>query len=673
MTQSNEVFSSTGLVYYELTDLKEIIDNAVPADVDNLNGYEFDPKDKAEIVKAADSIIRSGKVYLTNHFPFAGSFGMNVRTFCSFDLQAPAAASVTQRGLGTYLNVMYNPLWMVYKFGVRSKGVFLVVDTGNETADRSERFYNVAALLYHEYSHLLWNHLDVYRYYFENGYGNIVNIAADCQINQDEFVANNKSLTAYGVTLESTKKLTQNPSLKAKEGSWYYFQALMKKMSQNKQSQGGGNGQQNQNQQQGQGNSQSQQQNNGQGQSGQQTQQGNGQGQTQQGQGNNQGNAQQQSQSQGSNQSQNQQQGSQSQNGNGGQQNQQGNNGSQNQQGQNGQGQSQSQQQQSQQGNDGQGQSGQSNQNQSQNQQGQGNGNGQENPMNPDASHDAWFNIPEDVKQQMRDEAGSNNQKGQGKSSNMHSDGLGQEDHIADKEAMTAKIADAIRKAMKESHTSAEEMKSRGLASGEMIDAAMSGTSKKGKLPIKSVIQKGAGRLKFGSHRTYSRINHHQGNRINILRGVKEDNHKNVNVFVDNSGSMSEDEINFAIGEIAAVAFKIKANLEVIPFDAQVYPEYKQTISKKGTYTYEPVGRGGTAFQPIFDYEKDKGATNQNDLIIILSDGYGESTVDTHGLRNIVYILVEETEDTLSVENPIGQVAWLSNDNKYKLHKMTNR
>lgn len=621
MTQnSNDVFSSTGLVYYELTDLKEIIDNAVPADVDDLNGYEFDPKDKAEIVKAADSIIRSGKVYLTNHFPFAGSFGMNVRTFCSFDLQAPAAANVTQRGLGTYLNVMYNPLWMVYKFGIRSKGVFLVVDTGNETADRSERFYNVAALLYHEYSHLLWNHLDVYRYYFESGYGDIANIATDCQINQDEFIDNNKTLTSYGITLESTKKLTQDANLKAKESSWYYFQALMKKMSQNQQ-QNQGNGQQNQNQQQGRGNSQSQQQNNGQGQSGQQ------------------------SQSQGSNQSQNQQQGSQSQNGNGGQnqQSQQGNGGQQNQSQQNGQ----------------------------QNQQGSSQGQNQD-PMNPSASHNAWFNIPEDVKQQMKDEVGNNN-KGQGKSDNMHSDGLGQEDQIADKEAMTAKIADAIRKAMKESHTSAEEMKSRGLASGDMIDAAVSGTSKKGKLPIKSVIQKGAGRLKFGSHRTYSRINHHQGNRINILRGVKEDNHKNVNVFVDNSGSMSEQEINFAISEIAAVAFKIKANLEVIPFDAQVYPEYKQTISKKGAYKYEPVGRGGTAFQPIFDYEKEQGATNQNDLIIILSDGYGESTVDTHGLRNIVYILVEETEDTLSVENPIGQVAWLSNDNKYKLHKMTNR
>ena len=637
MTQnSNDVFSSTGLVYYELTDLKEIIDNAVPADVDDLNGYEFDPKDKAEIVKAADSIIRSGKVYLTNHFPFAGSFGMNVRTFCSFDLQAPAAANVTQRGLGTYLNVMYNPLWMVYKFGIRSKGVFLVVDTGNETADRSERFYNVAALLYHEYSHLLWNHLDVYRYYFESVYGDIANIATDCQINQDEFIDNNKTLTSYGITLESTKKLTQDANLKAKESSWYYFQALMRKMSQNQQ-QNQGNSQQNQNQQQGQGNSQSQQQNNGQGQSGQKTQQGNGQdkGQTQQGQGNNQGNAQQQSQ--------NQQQGSQSQNGNGSQQNQQGNGNNQSQAQSNGQGQ------------------------QSQNQQ-----SSNQDPMNPSASHNAWFNIPEDVKQQMKDEVGSNN-KGQGKNDNMHSDGLGQEDQIADKEAMTAKIADAIRKAMKESHTSAEEMKSRGLASGDMIDAAVSGTSKKGKLPIKSVIQKGAGRLKFGSHRTYSRINHHQGNRINILRGVKEDNHKNVNVFVDNSGSMSEQEINFAISEIAAVAFKIKANLEVIPFDAQVYPEYKQTISKKGAYKYEPVGRGGTAFQPIFDYEKEQGATNQNDLIIILSDGYGESTVDTHGLRNIVYILVEETEDTLSVENPIGQVAWLSNDNKYKLHKMTNR
>lgn len=653
MTQnSNEVFSSTGLVYYELTDLKEIIDNAVPANVDDLNGYEFDPKDKAEIVKAADSIIRSGKVYLTNHFPFAGSFGMNVRTFCSFDLQAPAAANVTQRGLGTYLNVMYNPLWMVYKFGIRSKGVFLVVDTGNETADRSERFYNVAALLYHEYSHLLWNHLDVYRYYFENGYGNIANIATDCQINQDEFVANNKTLTSYGVTLESTKKLTQNANLKAKESSWYYFQALMKKMSQNQQqNQGNGNGQQNQNQQQS-NSGQSSQNQQGNGQS-PQSQQGNGQNQsqTQQGIGNNQSQAQQrQSNGQGQQQSQNQQ----SQQGNGGQQDQSQQNG-----------QNQSQQSQS----DGQGQQNQ----QSQQQSGNGGQQGQsQNPMNPSASHNAWFNIPEDVKQQMKDEVGSNN-KGQGKSNNMHSDGLGQEDQIADKEAMTAKIADAIRKAMKESHTSAEEMKSRGLASGDMIDAAVSGTSKKGKLPIKSVIQKGAGRLKFGSHRTYSRINHHQGNRINILRGVKEDNHKNVNVFVDNSGSMSETEINFAISEIAAVAFKIKANLEVIPFDAQVYPEHKQTISKKGAYKYEPVGRGGTAFQPIFDYEKEQGATNQNDLIIILSDGYGESTVDTHGLRNIVYILVEETEDTLSVENPIGQVAWLSNDNKYKLHKMTNR
>ena len=185
---------------------------------------------------------------------------------------------------------------------------------------------------------------------------------------------------------------------------------------------------------------------------------------------------------------------------------------------------------------------------------------------------------------------------------------------------------------------------------------------------------KGAGRLKRGEKKTYRKINPHQGNRVDIRRGKVEENGKNIRVFLDNSGSMGASEINWAMNEIAAVARKAKARLEVIPFDTVVYHKNKQYAEKSGKWSFQPVGRGGTSFQPVFDYlHTETKANNRDDLIILITDGYGESRVDTYGLRNVIWLLVEETRNTLSVQDPVGQVAWLDQDNKYKLHKLSQQ
>ena len=228
---------------------------------------------------------------------------------------------------------------------------------------------------------------------------------------------------------------------------------------------------------------------------------------------------------------------------------------------------------------------------------------------------------------------------------------------------------------MKKANMDPQTLKQRGLISGNMADQLLEGkATNKHTIPIKSILLRGSGRLKYSQKKTYTRPNHRQSNRPDLLKGKRKLNNKNLHVFVDCSGSMSTDDINWAVAEIAHVAKQIKAKLTLIPFDTEVYTDEKQTISKNGKYSFEPKGRGGTAVQPCFDYLKEIHATsNSTDMAIILTDGYVEDHIDTYGLRNIVWILVNSNEDTLSVEDKIGLVGYLENDQDYVFHKMSQR
>ena len=601
---------------YQPYDLRDYIATNKPEGLTDLSKWkEIDPAVKAEIIVMTRSIVTGGKNYLANKIPFAASFGMNVNTHITFELEAPMAVNVAMSAaaLTPRLNLFVNPFWLLYK----------QAQFGDNFID-GESFEDVAAILLHEYDHLLYDHISKFKFYSQRGLHKAVNIATDCQINQDELIARNKNLTAYGVTLKSVEQMTST-QLKPKESSIYYFEALMKKLTDNQngqsqsvcqtcqgsgkqQQQQGGSGQQNQGQQQGQ--------------QGSQQQGGNQGGQSQSGQGQDQGQG-------GGGQGNQQQQGGQ-----GGQQQQSGGNQGQQDQGNGqGQGQDQGQQQDHDHGGDqpcpdcG--------------------GKGHTDPYGQAASHAAWNQTPKDV----AEEAGG---------------------EMASADAAEQALADAVQNAVEVSGESIESLKSRGLVAGNILDRILRGGGEPGKLPIRSVLMKGAGRLKMGEKKTYRKINPHQGNRVDIRRGKVQENGKNIRVFLDNSGSMGASEINWAMNEIAAVAKKAKARLEVIPFDTVVYHRNKQYAEKSGKWSFQPVGRGGTSFQPVFDYlHNETTANNSDDLIIVITDGYGESRVDTYGLRNVIWLLVEEKHNTLSVQDPVGQVAWLDQDNKYRLHKLS--
>jgi len=359
------------------------------------------------------------------------------------------------------------------------------------------------------------------------------------------------------------------------------------------------------------------------------------------------------------------------------QQQQQQQNGQGQDQGQNGQDQSQGQNGQGQdQGQNGQGQDqGQNGQDQSQGQNGQGQGQGQGQGSVPDHctcgrqhghgkgqgsgqgtgldDHNTWYKTPSDVTTEDGDSIGK----------------------IASQKDTRTAVADIVKRVSQDPvvRDKVDSQKMRGLMAGGLYNQAIEGKSEKGKLPLKTVLQQGIGRLRAGVRSTYSRIYKHQGNRPVIKKGKKKLWNKNIRVFLDNSGSMGTFEISWATMEVAAIAKAIKANLSIIPFDTVVYSENEQVIPKSGKFKFVPTGRGGTSFQPVFDYMKQVGVTNQNDVVIIISDGYGESHIENYGFRNVIWVMVESKTNTLSVrEQDIRGhlVAYLEDDYRYKIEKI---
>ena len=611
-------------MFYEVSDVKLEIDKRSQG-YDDLNEWARNVATKEDldaIKKVMKDAMLGVRTSLTNRMAFHGTFSMSMKTYISFELPAPMGVNVTTKGLSVTPNLFINPLWLIYKLGRKTESAPGLGD-GGEFVD-STTFVDTAVILYHEMCHILWEHPNVYKQHSENGYHEIVNLATDTQINQDPLIASNKTITDYGITLDKMKKMFGLPNLKANQPSYYYFEEFMKvwKQKQQQRQQKCAYCQQQE---------QQQQQQNGQGQDQGQNVQDQGQGQNDQGQGQGQND-------QGQGQGQNGQGQDQGQNGQGQGQGQNG-------QGQNGQGQGQGQ--------NGQGQNGQGQGHCTcgrQHGHGKGQGSGQGTGLD---DHNTWYKTPSDVTTEDGDSIGK----------------------IASQKDTRTAVADIVKRVSQDPvvRDKVDSQKMRGLMAGGLYDQAIEGKSEKGKLPLKAVLQQGIGRLRAGVRSTYSRIYKHQGNRPVIKKGKKKLWNKNIRVFLDNSGSMGTFEISWATMEVAAIAKAIKANLSIIPFDTVVYSENEQVIPKSGKFKFVPTGRGGTSFQPVFDYMKQVGVTNQNDVVIIISDGYGESHIENYGFRNVIWVMVESKTNTLSVrEQDIRGhlVAYLEDDYRYKIEKI---
>lgn len=106
-----------------------------------------------------------------------------------------------------------------------------------------------------------------------------------------------------------------------------------------------------------------------------------------------------------------------------------------------------------------------------------------------------------------------------------------------------------------------------------------------------------------------------------VLPTMKSDAFANINIGIDTSGSMSDEELRQAVSEVFAGLSVYLENdqdveLKVIYCDSVV--QKVDIIEYEGQVT-SPKGRGGTLFTPVFDHIKDDPPAG----LIYVTDGYG--------------------------------------------------
>ncbi|MCH5461464.1 VWA domain-containing protein [Lactobacillus sp. LC28-10] len=152
----------------------------------------------------------------------------------------------------------------------------------------------------------------------------------------------------------------------------------------------------------------------------------------------------------------------------------------------------------------------------------------------------------------------------------------------------------------------------------------------------------------------FNRFNRRQPYRLE-LPGVTRTATRQLYLFVDQSGSMTDAEVQNILAQIVQLLKRYRDKITVIPFDASVHDEHLQAISHSSRILFQRVAGGGTAYQSIFDWLIKRGATDGSALVLILTDGHGEGVVNTHGLTNIIWGLTTTKAD-LSVKKPVGRL-----------------
>lgn len=106
--------------------------------------------------------------------------------------------------------------------------------------------------------------------------------------------------------------------------------------------------------------------------------------------------------------------------------------------------------------------------------------------------------------------------------------------------------------------------------------------------------------------------------------GAPGPNH--IVVAVDTSGSMGDDELGMVLAELDKLRSATECRLTLIQCDAKIqkvdeFDEYSSTRFDR----YKFVGRGGTCFEPVFDWMRDQSRKGmfQFDALIYLTDGFG--------------------------------------------------
>ncbi len=151
------------------------------------------------------------------------------------------------------------------------------------------------------------------------------------------------------------------------------------------------------------------------------------------------------------------------------------------------------------------------------------------------------------------------------------------------------------------------------------------------------------------NQRSKNRINRRQPFRLDISGSIKKPEME-VAVGVDESGSMSNEEVSYCLSEIERICMKYNCSIHLYRFSSCVedYVYLPKKLIKKGKLSELYTSRycGGTCFQPVFDaVQSNKDIRLSETLLIMFTDGYGEGVVDFGKVNNRLWIVTKPKKE----------------------------
>lgn len=200
----------------------------------------------------------------------------------------------------------------------------------------------------------------------------------------------------------------------------------------------------------------------------------------------------------------------------------------------------------------------------------------------------------------------------------------------------------------------------RGLLPGE-VRQAISPRRSPGSFDWRQVLTRQLGQVARGKEPSHARFNRRQPLRMDLPGQVTHPTAE-LKIFVDNSGSMTDTAISRALTEIIQLVRHYRIKATVYAFDAKVYLP-GQSLHPGRPVNWERHGGGGTSFQAIFDFLAAHRVSRTGTLVVIITDGWGEKQLRSHGYRNVDWLLTTSS-DQLSVAGQHGRVFELGRNEK---------
>lgn len=182
-----------------------------------------------------------------------------------------------------------------------------------------------------------------------------------------------------------------------------------------------------------------------------------------------------------------------------------------------------------------------------------------------------------------------------------------------------------------------------------------------GQMPVtwdwRQLVVNGLGRPSTQREPAYNRFNRRQPRRLE-LPGSRPRLQCQLIVCVDESGSMTDDEVGVAMGQLMTILPRFDQPIMVVPFDAVVHVDALQELRAKTQLKPLRYGGGGTRFQSVFDWLASSGYDDSNATVLMMTDGHGERVVDQYRMTNVIWGLTTNVTE-LSVKRPLGRVTSL--------------